>query len=262
MFSNLFVAVDSISYNGFEVVRLQKPVHDKESGRDLTVTYAILRSSGRTLATFDGVYYFDGSNTTGFGLASLLGNDTKQLVISETVRRGGRHWIVDVSSDGATLFDSHDWALGDEEVCVHDFDADGVQEISQAITSFWGFGTMSMAESPLPGVVFKYEPSRRKYMPDKSAFVRDLAHIDEDVQKIDPNENPGDGITGPYLATRLDILLRYVYAGRQADAWSFFDKTYNLADKRELTRAIKRELDQEPVYRYIYGLKPIRRHSS
>lgn len=262
MFSNLFVAVDSISYNRYEVVRLYKTVRDKEQGRDILMTYAILKSGGRTIATFGGVYDFLGENTTGFGLASLLGNEAKQLVISETVRRGGRHWIVDISSDGATLFDSNDWDGGNEEVCVHDFDGDGVEEISLAITSFWGFWHMSMAESPLPGVVFKYEPNRRKYMPDKSAFLRGLTDIDEDVRKIDPNENPREGSKGPYLATRLDILLRYVYAGRDSDAWSFFDRAYNLTDKRDVTQEIKRILDTEPVYRYVYGLQPLKRHAS
>jgi hypothetical protein len=259
MFSNLFVAVDSISYNGYEIVRLNKTVRDKEQGRDILMTSAILKSGGRTVATFGGVYDFLGENTTGFGLAPLLGNDTKQLVISETVRRGGRHWIVDISSDGATLFDSNEWEGGNEEVCIHDFDGDGVEEISLAITSFWGFWHMAMAESPLPSVVFKYEPNRRKYMPDKSAFVRGLTHIDEDVRTIDPDEDPREGLKGPYLATRLDILLRYVYAGRESDGWSFFDKTYNLKDKQDVKREIKHILNTEPVYRFVYGMRPIKR---
>jgi hypothetical protein len=256
MFSNLFVVADSIKYNGYEVVRLKKTVHDNGYGGDIPVTYAILKSGDKTLSVFNGVLYFGGGNSTGFGLASLLGNETKQLIISETVRRGGRHWIVDVSSDGATLFDSKDWDGGNEEVCVHDFDGDGVEEISMAITSFWGFGVMSMAESPLPCVVFKYESKRRKYLPDRSAFARELTNIEEDVQNIDPNENPRGGLPGLYLATRLDIFLRYVYAGRETDGWSFFDKTYSLKDKQDVKREIKRKLDQEPVYRFVYGLKP------
>jgi len=261
MFSHFFVAVDSISYNGYEISRLHKTVRDKELGRDILMTYATLNSGGRTIATFGGVYDSLGDNTTGFGLASLLGSETKQLIISETVRRG-RHWIVDISSDGATLFDSNDWDGGNEEVCVHDFDGDGVEEISLAITSFWGFWHMSMAESPLPSVVFKYEPNRRKYMPDKSAFLRGLTDIDEDVQTIDPDENPTEGRKGPYLATRLDILLRYVYAGRESDGWSFFDKTYNLKDKQDVKRDITRILDTEPVYRFVYGMRPMKRSAS
>jgi hypothetical protein len=261
MFSNLFVAVDSISYNGYEVVRLHKTIYDKATRADIPASYAILRSGGRTIATFEGVY-FGAGNETDFGFASLLGGETKQLIVSQTVPRGGRHWIVDISSDGATLFDSYDWDLGREEVCVHDFDGDGVEEISLAITSFWGFCHMSMAESPLPSVVFKYEPNRRKYMPDKSEFLRGLTDIDEDVRKIDPNENPREGSKGSYLATRLDIFLRYVYAGRDSDGWSFFDKTYNLKDKQDVKREIKHILDTEPVYRFVYGLQPLKPHAS
>jgi hypothetical protein len=261
MFSNLFVGVDSISYNGYEIVRLHKTVRYKEDGSDIPVTYAILKSGGRTIATFDGVYFIRG-NSTEFGLASLLGSETKQLIVSQTVPRGGRHWIVDISSDGATLFDSYDWDLGREEVCVHDFDGDGISEISMLLTSFWGFGAMSMAESPMPDVVFKYEANVRKYLPDKSAFERGLTQIDEDVQNIDPNEDPREGSKGPYLATRLDILLRYVYAGRESDGWSIFDQTYNLKDKQEMKREIKHILNTEPVYRYVYGLQPLKRHPS
>jgi hypothetical protein len=258
MFSNLFVAVDSISYNGYEIVRLHKTIHDKVTRSDIPVSYAMLRSGGRTIATFEGVY-FGAGNETDFGFASLLGGETKQLIVSQTVPRGGRHWIVDISSDGATLFDSYDWDLGREEVCVHDFDGDGISEISMLLTSFWGFGSMSMAESPMPDVVFKYEANVRKYLPDKQQFARGLTHIDEDVQTIDPDEDPREGLKGPYLATRLDIFLRYVYAGRESDGWSFFDKTYNLKDKQDVKREIKHILNTEPVYRFVYGMRPIKR---
>ena len=50
MFSNLFVAVDSISYNGYEIVRLHKTIHDKVTSSDIPVSYAILKSGGRTIA--------------------------------------------------------------------------------------------------------------------------------------------------------------------------------------------------------------------
>src|SRR5436309_7560985 len=69
MFSNLFVAVDSISYNGYKIIRLHKTVRDKELGRDILMTYATLNSGGRTITTFGGVYDSLGDNTTGFGLA-------------------------------------------------------------------------------------------------------------------------------------------------------------------------------------------------
>lgn len=251
MFSTFFVKADSIAYNGFEVIRLPKTIHDKEENRDIPVTDAVLKSNGKIIQTFDGVYFGLG-NETEFGLASMVGGDSKQLLVSQTVPRGGRHWIVDLSSKATTLFDSYDWDLGAEDVCVHDYDGDGVSEISMAITNFWGFGTMSMMESPLPGVVFKYEPGIGKYMPDKNAFARGLSHIDEDVHDVDPNEKPRNGLPGPYLAVRLDIFLRYVYAGREGDGWSFFEKTYNLPDKKDIERKIREALRQEPVYNFVY----------
>ena len=252
MFSNLFVKADSIAYNEYEVVRLHKTVLDDFTNSVIPVSYAVLKLRGKILATFDGVHY-GLENATNFGFASLLGPDTRQLVVSLTAPHGGRHWVVDLSSNATTVFDSQDWGVGTEDVCLHDFDGDGVDEISLAITKFWGFGSMAMSESPLPCVVFKYEPAIRKYVPDKSAFARGLENIDQDVQAIDPNEKQQGASRGPYLATRLDIFLRYVYAGRERDAWLFFEKTYNLDDKKEIEQKIRATLEEESVYRFVYG---------
>jgi len=256
MFSNFFVEADSISYKGYEVLRLHKTVHDKQYAEDIPVTYAILKLNGLTIETFDGVY-FGGGNETRFGFASLLGGEAKQLVVSQTIPHYGRCWIVDLSSNARIIFDSKDWNLGQEDVCIHDYDDDGVQEISLAILSFCGFGAMSMAESPMPCVVFKYDGNIRKYLPDGPSLADGLQNIEQDVAKIDPSEDPPEGSSGPYLATRIDIFLRYVYAGRESDAWAFFDKTYNLSDKKDVKLEIKKKLAGEAVYRFIYRMQPV-----
>lgn len=261
MFSSFFSGLESVSFGVFEVVRLQKTVRDPEYHADILVTYAALKSGGGTIATFDGLYSGSG-NRTEFGLASVLGGDTQQLLVSQTIRRDGRHWIVDLTSNIVTLFDSDTWEMGGEDVCIHDFDDDGVSEISMAITRFWGFDSMSMEESPLPGVVFKYDEAARKYLPDKLAFASGLTRIEEDVAAIDPNEDPEDNSKGSYRAVRLDILLRYIYAGRESEAWSFFDETYNLADKDKIKHEIKHILEFEPVYRFVYGLQPKKQPSN
>lgn len=258
MFSNLFVAIDSISYNEYEIVRLHKTVYDKPMRLELPVSYAVLRSGGRTIATFEGVYSGAG-NGTDFGLASLLGGETKQLVVSQRIPRNGRHWVVDLSSDGAIVFDSQEWDLGQEDVCVHDFD--GVAELSLVIGRFCGIGAMSTVECPMIGVAFKYDSQARKYVPDGMAFAQVLDGIEEEVEKIDPASQTQGGLTGSYLAKRLDIFLRYVYAGRESDGWSFFERTYNLTDKQDVKREIKRILDTELVYRFIYRMQPLRPHS-
>ena len=261
MFSSFFDGLNSVSFGVFQVVRLQKTVRDAEYNADIVVTYAALKTGGGTIATFDGLYS-GGGNQTDFGLTSVLGGDTTQLLVSQTIRRDGRHWIVDLTSNVVTLFDSDTWELGGEDVCIHDFDDDGVSEISMAITRFWGFDAMSMDESPMPGVVFRYDEAVRKYLPDKLAFTRALTHIEEDVEAIDPNEALEDNSKGSYLAVRLDIVLRYIYAGRESDAWSFFDKTYSLADKEQIRLEIKHILEFEPVYRFVYGLQPVKQQAT
>jgi hypothetical protein len=258
MFSNLFVKVDTISDGNFVVTKLHKSVRDNQTGQQMPVTYATLTSQGRTVAVFDGVYYPLG-NSVQFGFADLLGNQSKQLVVSMTVPRGGRHWIVDLSGEGAAVFDSHDWSLGNEDVCVHDYDNDGIKEIQLSITSFWGFGSMSMADSPLPPVVFKYQSVAKKFMPDVEMFARGLNGIEDDAAAIDPDEDPETETPGQYLAPRLDILLRYIYAGKEADGWAFFDAAYKPTNGEELKQQIRRTLNSEPVYRYVYGMPALPR---
>jgi hypothetical protein len=255
MFSNFLVAVDSISYSDYEIERRHKIVHDKATGADIPVSYAVLKSKGKIVTTFDGVY-FGAGNATDFGFASLLGGETKQLVVSQTIPRNGRHWVVDLSSNAATVFDSQEWDLGQEDICVQNSGGDGASELSLFIRRFCGIGAMSMAECPMIGVVFKYDPQARKYLPDRGGFAHELDGIDEDVKKLNPNEHLQDGLAGPYLAPRLDIFLRYVYGGRENDGWVFFDRSYNLPDKKEIEQKIRAALQQEPVYTFVYGKNP------
>ena len=258
MFSNLFVKVDTISDGNFTVTKLHKSVRDSQSGLQMPVTYATLTSQGRTVAVFDGVYSPVG-NFIQFGFADLLGGQSKQLIVSQTIPRHGRNWIVDLSGDGTVVFDSDDWGLSDEDVCIHDYDDDGIKEITCAIKYFWGFGSMSMADSPMPGVVFKYQPVAKTFTPDVEMFSRGLNGIEDDVAAIDPDEDPDTETPGQYLAPRLDILLRYIYAGREANGWDFFDAAYKPANGEELKQQIKRKLNSEPVYRYVYGMPALPR---
>jgi len=216
MFSNVFVAMESLSYEGYEVVRRRSSTYDKESKSAANDSYAVLMAGGREVLRFDGVHHGLGA-ATGFGFANLLGADSRQLVVSQTAPRTGRHWAVNLANQADVIFDSGDWDLGREDVCIHDFDNDGVSELMLVDSRFCSVGKMSMSDCPLLQVVFKYDPTARKYFPDKEAFARDLENIDEDVGEIDPSENVDDELAGSYLSQRLDILLRYVFGGREQE---------------------------------------------
>ena len=249
----IFVDGDSLSYNGFEVVKLEKkvkyyyPPEMKSPPELIDTSYAVLKKNGRVLTKFDGVYHGVG-NATDFGLFSFLGGSEKQLAVSLTVQRGGRHWVVDLSSSARGIFDSGDYGVGREELSVIDIDKDGVYEISLSLTEFYMFENIHTAETPLPEIIFKYDRGAKKYIPANPSFQSYvLRGIEDQVNHLTPNEENG------YLSKRLGIVLRYIYAGKEKEAWDFFDREYRLPDKGQMKSKIKAVLRNEGAYKYIYG---------
>jgi hypothetical protein len=245
--NNVFVEQDSLSYGGYDVVKLKKKVRVAQTPGLTEVSYAALKRNGKVVAKFDGIYFGLG-NATDFGLFSFLGGEAKQLAVSQTIPRGGRHWVVDLSSGARVIFDSGEYGVGREEFSVIDIDKDAIYEISMPITEFYMFESMYMAETPLPEIVFKYDLKARKYFPANPAFqAYALMGIDDAIRRVNPND------ASRYLSTRLDIVLRYIYAGKEAEAWSFFDEEYRLPDKEVMRAKIKAVLKKEAVYKYLYG---------
>jgi len=244
---NIFVGEDRLSYNSFDVVKLAKRIRfDSQTKTD--VSYAVLKKNGRILAKFDGDIYFGGGNATDFGLFSFLGGVEKQLLVSQTIPRSGRYWIVDLSSDEHVIFDSGDYGVGREDFYVIDIDKDGVYEISLPVTAFYMFENMDMSETPLPEIIFKYNEKLRKYLPANKEFQEySLRNLDSDIKNLELEDS------NHYLSKRLDIVLRYIYAGRKDDAWTFFEKQYRRPDRKEIKSKIEAILKKEEVYKYLYG---------
>jgi len=49
----------------------------------------------------------------------------------------------------------------------------------------------------------------------------------------------------------LDVLLRYLYAGKRDEGWAFYDQHYDVGDKESLRTQLKDKLKQDAVYREI-----------
>lgn len=246
-----FVEGDSLSHEGYEVSKRSKVVRVEgpapEDGVGVEVSYAVVKRGGRVLAKFDGVYSGFG-NATSFGLFPFLGGGAKQLAVSQTVPRGGRHWVVDLSASGPrVIHDSSDFGTGREEFGVIDLDGDGVYEISQPLTAFYyTFEDMGVAETPLPEIVFKYDARAGRYLPANPLFrAYVLGGVEDDIRRLDPDGRP------EYLSSRLGILLRYVYAGQEPEGWAFFEREYRRADRDEVKAKVKAELRRQPAYRFI-----------
>lgn len=233
---------EDVSYHGYEMRHLTEKVSD-ERVRDLEVSYAALMKNNRRLLKFDGVYFWSG-NVTEFGLFDLLGNGSQQFIVSQTVPRGGRHWVVSVWPQVRVLFDSLDYDVGREEFQVIDIDKDGVYEIVQPVTAFYDMqDKMYIGEIPLPEIIFKYDAKAGKYLPANHLFRDYALHgIEQDIAKLITEDDRN------YLSRRLAILLRYVYAREAKSGWDFFEREYQRPDKEEITARINLVLKRSPVY--------------
>ncbi|MBA2523314.1 MAG: hypothetical protein H0V25_08275 [Solirubrobacterales bacterium] len=178
---------------------------------------------------------------------SFLGGQAKQLVVSQTIPRGGRHWVINLASDFRVVYDSDEYRVGREDLGVLDIDKDGRYEILQEITAFYGFNNFSSAETPLPLIIFKYDEKAGKYLPANHLFQEyALKGIESEIGNLNSDESG-------YLSKRLDIALQYVFAGKEQEAWAFFDREYKHPDKEAVKSHIKAVLKEHPVYRFIYG---------
>jgi hypothetical protein len=243
-----FSESDTIKHGEFEISKVSKVRTEVDEGRStkVDVRSVEVKRRQRTVAKFDGVYYPLG-NAANFALFPLLGGEDKQLIVSLTVPRGGRHWVATFSPKFQIIYDSARGGVDREEFQIIDLDKDGVYEILQYVIDFYAWENITMAETPLPVVVFKYDRRSKRYLPANPDFADYVLHgIEDEIQKLDPNDQER------YFSRRLDIALRYIFAGRENDGWAFFDRAYQRPDLRQVKLKIKRILDDNLAYRHLY----------
>src|SRR5262245_62196209 len=242
---DIFNKEESLSYNGFKIAKLESIAKRSES-EQIEFSYAVIKKNGRVLAKFDSIR---GGlmNATDIGLFPFLGGKTKQLIISQTLPRAGRHWIVELTPNPKVLFDSGDYEVGREEVWTVDLDGDGVYEISLFVTSFYGaFNQLSVMSTPLPTVVFSYDRRAGRYLPANHRY-RDylLKGIETEISELPT------AVGERYLARRLDVLLRLLYAGKEKEGWEFFEKAYTLPDADRIKAIVTEEIQKAHAYNFI-----------
>ena len=112
--------------------------------------------------------------------------------------------------------------------------------------------------SPLSrgGTIRRNGPTR--YFPASQIFPPYLLNgIEKDIQTVKELNERTDFTTyddsgGKYLSAVLEVVLRYIYAGKENKAWLFYDKEYHLPDKEEMQSKIKKKLKNCLVYKQIY----------
>lgn len=243
---------EGLIHHGYEVRTFKKKMnyeYKPQNGEHVSfptdVSYAIVKRNGKLVAKFDEALHPVGS-TAQLGLFDLLGDKSEQLIIAITVPRGGRHVVVSLQPEFRVLLDSDEYGVGREEFYVIDLDKDGIYEISLPVTAFYLMqDKMYIGEIPLPEIVFKYDPYKKKYLPANSLYADyALRGIDDEKLRLNDKDN--------YFSRRLRILLRYIFAGKESEGWAFFDNAYNRPDKQEMRLRIQSVLNSQPVYRYLY----------
>ena len=238
-----YLGDDTLFYQGYELkkVDVRVPWYCPEPC-SIDATHVVVKRNGKAVAEFDGVYHTLG-NLADFGLFNLLGSRSEQLIVSLTISRGGRHLIISMDPEFRVLFDSGDFDVGRETVSIVDIDKDGVHEICLPIVSYYGMeGLQSVGETPLPEIIFKYDANQMKYLPANHLFADyALRHLNPETEKQ------------IYQHRRFDVLLDYVYAGKEEEGWASFDQHYPSPDKKVMRSRIKAILKDDPVYKYIYN---------
>ena len=245
---DFFTKEDTLSYDGYDVMKLHKKIKDETWGPNpIDTNYVVLKRKQKVLATFDGPHHSIG-NAVDFGLFSFLGKKGKQLIVSITIPRGGRQWIADLSPAYREIFATEKWGVGREgaDLGFVDIDKDGALEITAGDFWYYVFNEISMSETPVVNVIFSYETKAGKYVPANHVFPEySLRAVDERIKSLPANEGQG------YLGGRVDVLLAYVYAGKEKEGWEFFDQAYEAKDKAQVKAKIKNVLKHSLVYQYI-----------
>ncbi len=186
------IDAERLAYQKYLVKRFYKTikVSDWHEARDRAPTsemsYATLLHNGKVLTTFDQGLYHPMGNSTTFGLFTLLGVYTKQVIVAQSIWRGGSYWIVNLAPRVQVIYSSGDWGIGDDEIFAVDVDHDGVQEILQSVTAFYDLqDKLPISRIPLPEVIFRYDARTGKYLPantlHKDYLLREVAASKEKI---------------------------------------------------------------------------------
>jgi hypothetical protein len=252
---DILADIQNLAYRGYSIQKLHKQVRadvPPEYGKSplVDVSYAAISRRGKIIRKLDSGIFFILGNTTEMGFFSFLGDGRKQLIVSQDVPKGGCQWVVDFDQQMRVIFDGQEFAVGREayDMAIADLDGDQISEIIVPICEFYGFeqGRLTTMETPLPGIVFKYDGDR--YLPAnvilKNCLLKNIEQGEREFRSLDKHE--------VRLGDLMSITLDYIFVGEEQRGWKFFEETCKLPDKAKIKSDMQEVLKTHPVYRYIY----------
>lgn len=241
------------NYKDYEISLRKKEVRVEDSSRLSPVSYVVVKKGDRVVATFDQLRYSLGTFAR-FALFKLTGDDDPQVIAEQTINRGWGYWIATLSPKFQLLFNSTKYDVYGELSPI-DVDKDGTHEFVMALTTFWFFDGLCGACSPRIRIIFKFDKSAKEYYPANHLFsdfvLKDIADDISQVgtAKSKPEKEGGDQHS--IYAAVLRVVVEYLYAGKEKEAWDFFDREYNYPDKQTRKARITGTLRKDSVYKVI-----------
>lgn len=215
------------------------------------ITNAVLLKNGKLIETFEGVEYPLG-NEINFGLFSFSSDGNKQVIISDISNRYERNWILDLSKDFKILLDTADYGVYRSGLSRIDFDNDGIFEITMARSDdIFGFASALVPDN---SIIFKLDKEKQKFLP-ASHILQDytMKNLSESLEGFNAGNEKS-------FSKVLQITLNYIYAGKESEAWEFFDKnfvtdemtfTIKVENKEQAKAEIIKYLSKNPIYNFI-----------
>jgi len=241
---SVFSSAKEISYKGYKV----STYYDSKN----QVSMAVIRKGSRVLARMkqDNNHI----DMTRIGLFSFLDKKTKQIIIQQST--GGAHccylWrIYDLFPVFRLAFDSRRYPIGDamDDAVLLDIDKDGMLEFIHYSNMFSYFDDYCFTCLPRPVVVFRYNLEAKQYFPANHIFpAYSLKGVKKSIEQVKEMDRQQRDIFPPML----EVLLSYIYSGREKQAWAFYNQYYNSQYGRTLKRKIKSALRRDGIYRFLY----------
>ena len=194
-----------------------------------------------------------------YGFFNFLGKDKKQLIVQ--TYSGGAHCcydytIYDLKPKFRVIYDSKHFDVGEKLIPV-DINGDGIFEFRQSIMAFDYFHA-SHADSVFPPAVFAYDKQKGRYDFANKKFPNYV--LDDTKKAIDwlgkqknQKENRSDLLEelNKRCIARLTFL-NLVYAGREKEAWKFFNGNYNFEDREDFRKDVKKRISEDVTYKSNY----------
>lgn len=218
----------------------------ESASKPAKASYVVVSKKGRVLRKFDSPvdHYIEA------GFFSLLGTRSDQLIISQGRFKTGVQWVADFSKGFQIIFDGVRFDVGREahDMIISDLDRDGSHEIIVPITAFYGFQSwrLTTGETPLPKIIFRYDPIQREYLPAnlffKKCILKDTEAAEKSAREIEKEQS---------LGRLMSIVLDYVFVGEEQRGWKFFEDMCTLPDKAGIKSDMQKVLKAHPVYQYV-----------